>query len=171
MHNTKIHHATFLLLWDISGKRLQIFKILFNPFYSDEPLKKTWTCFVQYNSNVSYNTFLYCYLDILFVYISTINSLPDFPFAIPHFILLTPASVRMLTYPVYPVSLPWLSPTLWNQAFKGPRAPLPLIPINAILCYICSWNHAAILLYQVFNSLGFRDIFFSSQTMWIHLYD
>ena len=33
MHNTKILHVSFLLGWDIIGKRLQIFKILFNPFY------------------------------------------------------------------------------------------------------------------------------------------
>ena len=71
--------------------------------------------------------FFRIFLDILFIYISTIIPLPDFPSAISHLILPPPVSVRVLTYPPSPASLPWLSPTQGHQGFKRPSwPPLPL---------------------------------------------
>ena len=67
--------------------------------------------------------FFRIFLDILFIYISTIIPFPSFPSAISHLILPPPVSVRVLTYPPSPASLPWLSPTQGHQGFKRPSCP------------------------------------------------
>ena len=63
--------------------------------------------------------------DILFIYISNFIPFPSFPSRNPHPIP-PPASMRVLTHPPTPASLPLHCPALGHRAFTGPRASLPI---------------------------------------------
>ena len=58
--------------------------------------------------------------------------------------------------PTIPLPPPYLSiPLYWD--IKPPQdqgSPLPLMPDNAILCYICSWNHESLQVYSLVGSPG-----------------
>jgi hypothetical protein len=68
-------------------------------------------------------------------------------------ILPSPASMRMLpSHLPTPMSLPWHSHTLGNQAFTGPRIS-PLIDARQCLYYKCSWSHGLLNVYSLVGEL------------------
>jgi hypothetical protein len=101
--------------------------------------------------------FVFSPLVILFIYISNSIPLPNFPSTSP----LSPSPTSYLykgapppSHPFHP-QLPRI-PLLW--VIKPPQdqgASLPLMPDNAILCYISRWSHIPPLthLYSVVGSL------------------
>ena len=59
--------------------------------------------------------------------------------------------------PITPTSLRWHSSTLEPPSFTDHGPPLPLMPDNAILCYICDWSHGSLHVYPLVGGLVSRS--------------
>jgi hypothetical protein len=70
----------------------------------------------------------------------------------PHPISPPPASMRVLTHPL-PPPRPGI-PLHWGIKPSQDQGPLfPLMPDNAILCYICVWSHGWLHVYSLAGGL------------------
>ena len=91
--------------------------------------------------------FLFFLLNISFIYISSVIPFPGFPSANPHppfssacFYECSPQPTPHTLPPPHPgIPLHWVIKPSQDQ---GPL--LPLMPDNAILCYMCSWSHGSL---------------------------
>jgi hypothetical protein len=93
----------------------------------------------------------YFLLDILCIYISNIPPfLVKSPIPSPLVLLLWECSPN---HPPTPASLFCHSCTLGHRAFPGPQALLPLMPNEAILCYICRWSRGSFHVYSLVGGL------------------
>lgn len=107
-----------------------------------------WYCYWAYLLSASFSCFL---LDILFIYISNAICFPSFPSENPLSHPTSSCFYEGAPSPTYPLLPPHPSiPLHWCIKLSQDQGPLlPLMPNEAILCYIGSWSHWLLHVYTL----------------------